>query len=193
MRVPIPTLTLIVTGIVGVGALAVATWPGRRVTAVVAPVLALAVVWLAGQRAWAGMASRATFQRGEMVRARTTFNAAVEPGAVVITTEAVGRPAENIEYYSGVARALYLTDLLRWRMAVWRAAELLQQGGLKPYLFIPTNHPGRAALLTTLARKFDVQLVRDVPPRQAIDYFVAAAFHRGLEMELYKLAPQRTP
>jgi hypothetical protein len=190
-RPPVPTLVLIVTGIAGLGALLAASWPGRRVTAVVAPVLALAVVWFAGQRAWAGMASRATFQRGEMLRARATFNEAIEPGAVVITTETVGRPGENIEYYSGVAHALYFTDLLRWRMPVWRAAQLLAEGGLKPYLFIPTNHPGRAGLLTTLARGFDVKLVRDVPPKQAIDYFVAAAFHRGLEMELYKLTPLR--
>src|SRR5204862_1523837 len=134
----------------------------------------------------AGAQTRATFQRGEMLRARATFARAVEPGAVVITTEDVGRPAENIEYYSGVAHALYLTDLARWRMPVAQAADLLTRAGLKPYLFIPTVQAGRAFMLGSLAKDFVVERATDVTPPEAIDYFVAAAFHRGVHMELFR-------
>ena len=124
-----------------------------------------------------------------MLRARQTFNKAVQPGAVVITTEDVGRPAENIDYYSGVARALYFTDLDRWRMSVGDAAALFIKGGLIPYIFVPTDTPARGELLSELSSRFALELAADIPAARAMDYFVAAAFHRGLHMELYRLAP----
>ena len=59
---------------------------------------------------------RAPFQRAQMLEARANMQRLLEPNSVVITTEEVGRPAENIEYYSGVANALYITDLERWQL-----------------------------------------------------------------------------
>jgi len=32
--------------------------------------------------------------------------------------------------------------------------------------------------------------VADIPPIQAMDYFVAAPFHHGVRMELWKLTPR---
>jgi len=125
-----------------------------------------------------------------MLRARATFARAVEPGAVVITTEDVGRPAENIEYYSGIAWALYFTDLLRWGVGVGEAAERLARAGMKPYLLIPPTQPDRARMLEDLGHAFLVERVADIPPGQAMDYFVAAPFHRGVRMELYRLTPR---
>jgi hypothetical protein len=124
-----------------------------------------------------------------MARALATFARAVEPGAVVITMEDVGRPGENIDYYSGVAHALYLTDLQRWRMTVGQAAELLARGGFRPYLLIPANFPGHDPfLLEVRSRNFDTELVADIPPPKAMDYFVAAAFYpRGIRMHLFRL------
>src|SRR4029077_15111252 len=123
---------LLVPALAGAGALAAAAWPRRDVTAVVAPALALALAGLAGRHLSGMLELSAAFQEREMVHARAVFARKVEPGAVVITTEDVGRPAENIEYYSGVAHALYLTDLERWGLTVADAAALLARGGMKP-------------------------------------------------------------
>jgi hypothetical protein len=125
-----------------------------------------------------------------MLVARAAFAKAVEPGAVVITTEDVGRPGENIDYYSGVARAFYLTDLERWHLSVAKAAELLARAGMKPYLFIPRAQRGRTQMLQELTEQFSVELAADIPAAQAIDYFVAAAFHPGVHMELFRLVWQ---
>ena len=113
------------------------------------------------------------------------------PHAVVITTEDVGRPAENIEYYGGI-HALYLTDLTRWRLGVRDAAALLLRSGMPPYLFIPFTQPDREQMLAELA-EFQVEQAADIPAPQAIDYFVAAPFHRGVRMLLYRIAPRPAP
>ena len=118
--------------------------------------LALALVVLACWRLSPLLETSARFQGEEMARARAIFARKVEPGAVVITTEEVGRPVENIEYYSGVAHALYLTDLERWGLTVGDAAELLARGGMRPYLLLPKAHPGLDPLLAALGRRFAV-------------------------------------
>jgi hypothetical protein len=178
--------------IASAAALAAVLFPLRRVTRVAAPALALGLVatlsWLGADR----LSSRARFQRPEMVRARATFAQAVEPNAVVITTEDVGRPAENIDYYSRVARAFYLTDLERWHLPLDQAADLLARGGFHPYLFIPSVQPGRVDMLRLLGEHFVVEVAADVPADKAMDYFVAAAFHRGVHMVLYRLTPGGT-
>ena len=152
--------------------------------------LQIDIVGLAGWRLSHVLEFSAAFQEPEMVHARAVFARKVEPGAVVITTEDVGRPAENIEYYSGVAHALYLTDLERWGLTVGDAAELLARGGMPPYLLLPKAHPGLEPLLAALGRRFAVELAADIPARRAIDYFVAAAFlPDGIHMQLYHLGP----
>jgi len=182
-------LVLLVPALAAAGALAAAR-SRREVTAVVAPVLALALVVLACWRLSPLLETSATFQGPEMARARAIFARKVEPGAVVITTEDVGRPAENIEYYSGVAHALYLTDLQRWRLTVGDAAELLARGGMTPYLLLPKAQPGLDRLLEALGHRFAVELAADIPARRAIDYFVAARFlPGGIHMQLYRLGP----
>ena len=38
------------------------------------------------------------------------------------------------------------------------------------------------------ARHFTVDLVADIPPQRAMAHFVAAPFHRGMRMELYRIS-----
>jgi len=177
----------IVAGLGGIAALVVAVVPARRVAGVLAPVVALALVAVATSRAHGGLARRATFQRPQMERARETLREAVEAPAVVITTEEVGRPAENIEYYSGVAHSLYLTDLARWRIPLREAMHTLVDGGLRPYLLLPADSPRTRSLIESLDLTCRVTLVADIPPPEAINYFVAAAFHRGVHMGLWRV------
>jgi 4-amino-4-deoxy-L-arabinose transferase-like glycosyltransferase len=192
-RGALPALTVMFTAVVCLAGVAAGVDPRQQVTTVAAPVLALALVGLVAWRAPETLERRASFQRPEMLRARQAFNKVVRPGAVVITTEDVGRPAENIDYYSGVARALYFTDLDRWRMSVGDAAALLAKGGMVPYIFVPTVNPARGELLSELSSRFSLELAADIPAAQAMNYFVAAAFHRGMHMELYRLVPLPGP
>jgi hypothetical protein len=183
---------VLVPGVVVLTAVAAGVWPRRRVAGVAAPVLATALVAIG---LWRGAvvlgANRAPFQRPQMLRARATIAGALDPNAIVITSEDVGRPAENIDYYSRGVRALYLTDLRRWGMTVSQAAAILIRAGWVPYLFVPPNEPGREAMLADLEKRFQVDLVADVPPERAMEYFVAASFHpRGIRMLLYRIRPR---
>jgi hypothetical protein len=192
LRPPVPAGALPVLAVVvplagAAAALAAGLAPGRPPARLAAPVLALVLVALTAARAAAGDQRRARFQRAEMERARETLARVVRPGALVITTESVGRPAENIDYYSGVAHAVYLTDLARWRIGVGEAAFLAARVGMTAYLLLPRAQSGRDELLADLRRLYRVERVADIPPEQAIDYFVAAAFHRGVHMELHRI------
>jgi hypothetical protein len=183
----LPLLAILVPVMAASGALAALVWPRRRIVGLAAPLLGLALVVHGSWRALSGPPGRASFQRPQMLRAREAFAKVVQPGAVVMTTEEVGRPAENIGYYSGGAHALYFTDLLRWRLSVPQAAELLARGGMKPYLLIPTSQPNRTQVIAQLQQRFAVALVANIPATGAMDYFVAAPFHRGIHMELWRL------
>src|SRR5262245_14578248 len=91
----------LVPGAAAVGLLVAAGWPRRRAAGIVAPALGLvlAAAAIAGDTNTLGR--RALFQKPEMIYARENLRRLVPPRAVVITTEDVGRPAENIEYYAG--------------------------------------------------------------------------------------------
>src|SRR5262249_38182492 len=122
---PAPGLTtlprmpfLAVTLVGGIAALLAAVWPQRRIAFLAAPALMLALVVAGAQRGAAEGRPRAPFQRDEGLDAPPNIQKLPPPGSVVITPEAVARPAENIEFYSGVAHAMYLTDLARWRLAL---------------------------------------------------------------------------
>jgi hypothetical protein len=188
-RSALPMLTLGLSLAIAAALGAAAAWPRRRIATLATPLVGLALVALGAWRANEALGARAAFQRPEMLRARATLARAVEPGAVVITSEDVGRPAENIDYYSGIAHALYFTDLERWRIPPHLAAYLLVGGGLKPYLLIPPDHPGRAQMFRDIELSFSVDLVARIPPHEAMAYFVAAPFHRGIPMELHRLRP----
>jgi hypothetical protein len=120
-----------------------------------------------------------------MERARATVAAVVPPGSLIITTESVGRPAENIDYYSGVAQSVYLTDLRRWHLGLAEVAYRATQHGMTPYVLLPANVRGE--LLAELPHLYRAELVADIPPERAVDWFVAAAFHRGIHMELHRI------
>jgi hypothetical protein len=181
-------LFLVVTLTSGVAAALAAVRPARRVVALAAPVLMLALIWCKVSDVKAQASRRAPFQRAQMLEARANMQRLLEPDAVVITTEEVGRPAENIEYYSGVANALYMTDLERWKVPPYYAALYLIFNGKRPYLYIPANQPDKDRLLAGLRKEMTVDLVADIPPQRAMAHFVAAPFHRGVRMELYRLS-----
>ena len=175
------TRLVVIATVVGLGAAAL--WPERPIEQLVAPALALVLavvgsVWLAAP------ASRATVQRPEIARATEVARRTFAPRAVLITSEDVGRPAENYEYYTDV-HAFYLTDLARWRIPIEEAVFLLLIAEQEPYLLLPRTLPEHDQILAGLRGQFLVELVADIPPQRNYDYFVASAFHGGVPLELW--------
>jgi len=162
--------------------------PGRMASALAGPVLMLVVATVAIAET-TSTPRRAPFQGTQMRLARQSFTRLVEPNAVIITSERVGRPAENLEFYgSPRMHALYLTDLNRWNVRVDQAAALLIGRGFRPYLFLPPDEPARATLAAELAKgEFRLERVADIPASKAMLHFVAAPFHGGVEMQLDRI------
>jgi hypothetical protein len=183
----LPTLAVVVPLVAAAAAAAAATFPRRRIARFAVPGLAVALVAFTAYRSYAVPTGRAAFQRPQMLRARATLASLLEPKAVVISTEEIGRPGENIDYYSGVARAFYITDLMRWRITIMGAATMLENAGWVPYLLLPATQEGLPQMLDKLRTEFNVDLIAKVSPQQAMSYFVAAPFHRGIPLELYRL------
>jgi hypothetical protein len=123
--------------------------------------------------------------------ARRTIEAVVEPGAIVITTTEVGRPAENIDYYTH-AHAVYVRDLERWGFSVALAAARFIVSGFDVYLFVPTGSPRGAEALVELGRtQHEVEHVVHVDAADALRYFVASRFGPR-PMDLYRLRLPRS-
>ena len=181
------TIAQLVPVLVGGALLAAAVWPHRWIAGLAAPVLAVVLSGIAITRdAAVAQLPPAGFQHDQMIRARENLRRLVDRNAVVITTEDVGRPAENIEYHGGVY-ALYTTDLFRWGLSIHDAASLLLAGGLRPYVYLPPTDQLLQRSLQELARDFAVEQVADIQPPQALEHFVAASFHRGVRMLLYRV------
>jgi hypothetical protein len=172
-----------------VGSLATLALPGRRLTAVLSPLLMIVLLLTWMNRVDENRDRRAPFQGPEMYQARANLARFVEPGSLVITTEDVGRPAENIEYYSGVADAIYMTEVRRWRTTVPTVAGAVLAKGIRPYLYLPSNDRQLPIIMEELQRHgFKTELVADIPAGRALAHFVAAPFHRGVRMLLYRIS-----
>jgi hypothetical protein len=182
----LPALTYLLGLGVAVALVAAAIWPGRALAPLVAPALALALVWLGSVRLAGTLATRAPFQRPQAERATATVQRTLGPRAVVITTEDIGRAAENLEYYGGV-NALYLTDLERWQIPIWRAAFFLMVSEREPYLLLPRALPDRENILMGLRPHVLLDRIAEIPPERNADYFVVSPFHAGVPLELWHL------
>ncbi|HJQ83315.1 MAG TPA: hypothetical protein VKA21_04520, partial [Candidatus Binatia bacterium] len=175
----LPVTRLLALG--GAAALAAAAIrPERRIAMVAVPVLVLGLVALGCGRLWATTGSRATFQRPQAAAAASIVRRTLASPAVVITSEDIGRPLENLEYYADV-RAIYLTDLERWNIPIWRAMFELLVSETEPYLLIPRSLPQRDRILSTLRGRVQLDLVQEIPPERNFDYFATA----GVTLELW--------
>jgi hypothetical protein len=162
--------------------------PGRRVATWPAATLAILLVLTAVVRAIPGWHRHASFQSAEVAAARETIESVVPPGAVVVTTDEVGRPAENIDHYTH-AHALYLEDLARWRIPLRRTMILLLDAGHEVYFLIPSaSRSGRAAIDRLRTRLLQVTHVAHVDAGEAHRYFVASRFG-AQPLDFYRIQP----
>jgi hypothetical protein len=186
----LPRITLLVPGLTAAGALVLVVRPGLRVTEITAVVLTLALAVVLVGRVSGGLGRRAPFQEAQMAQARANVERVLAPSSVVITSEELGRPAENIEYYTA-AHALYLTDLERWHLPVNVVARLLFAAGLQPYLLLAADEPATLRLTRALDLWFELRLVTDIPPAAGFDWFATAGFQRRTRMGLWAIERRR--
>jgi len=130
--------------------------------------------------------------RGEadVARARQNVESVVDAEGVVIRTTDVGRPAENIDYYTH-AYAVYLQDLERWGVSIGVASLAFLQNGRSVYLLFPSESPLLAQAMHKLRTGFEIERLIRIPAGEAPAYFVASRFGT-MVMDLYRvrLGPQ---
>ncbi|MEW6270601.1 MAG: hypothetical protein AB1689_15055, partial [Thermodesulfobacteriota bacterium] len=159
----------------------------RFVTVGLGVALTALLVW----RSTGSLAVRASFQRPQVERARSTVEQALEGRPVVVTTTQIGRPAENLNYYTRV-NALYLEEILRWRAPVQYLMARLLRLGFSVYLLLPTEY-AKAWLANPYISTWYETEVRAIPAAQAIDYFVASPYHRGVDLWLVRMRLKEEP
>lgn len=193
-KTPLPILMrwIVLPG-VALGLLCAAMWPAQRFDVWVACVLAVVLAGYVSKQSAevTGTPRNAGFQRPQMERARATLQSKLPPNSVILTTEDIGRPMENIQYYSGVAQSIYWTDIMRWRLPVQVIAREFAKSGMQLYWMMPSaDAQSIQRTLAFMSGYSQIDKVMEIPPDKAMDWFVAAAFHRGLKLDLYKVSPK---
>lgn len=176
---------------VGAPAAAALADTGSRRRALAVP-LGLALFAVLSWRAAAGLGFRARFQRPEVERARATLGAALEPPAIVLTSDTVGRPAENINYYTP-ADALYERELARWGVHRRFFLNSALRRGFHVYLLLPPSEADRWLAAPTLRPWFRLRVVARIPPERAAEFFVASPVHRGVPLVLVRAELRTAP
>lgn len=182
----LPWVSAVLAASVALGAFAGVVSGGVRPTALVAIALGLGLSTTLLWRSTSSLGTYASFQRDAVERARKTVAGAIEERSVVLTTTKVGRPAENLNYYTG-AEAVYLEELDRWQAPPRFMISRFLRNNFAVYLLLPPLQV-RDLLEDDLIEPFYVgEVVRSIPAEQAIDYFVASPYHRGIPLQLVRM------
>lgn len=115
-----------------------------------------------------GTGWRDPYQREQIRRAESVIEETVPPGSIVITTPALGRPAENISHYTDV-RAVYSTELRMMPIAASRPATYHLLAGRRVFYLLP---PEQDAVLGSLGPYLETRVARRVPASEALDWFL---------------------
>ncbi|MBM4242704.1 MAG: hypothetical protein FJ148_02670 [Deltaproteobacteria bacterium] len=162
----------------------------RRRQIAFAIVLGAALAATLGWRSTIALGRRASFQQPQVERARTTLEAATDFPAVVLTTTSIGRPAENINYYTDV-EAAYLEELVRWQAQPRYVVGALLRAGYSVYILLPVEQAKQWLANSNISTWYTAETVRSIAPSEAVDYFVASPFHRGIPLSLVRLDLRR--
>jgi len=162
----------------------------RRRQIAFAIVLGAALAATLGWRSTIALGRRASFQQPQVERARTTLEAATDFPAVVLTTTSIGRPAENINYYTDV-EAAYLEELVRWQAQPRYVVGALLKAGYSVYILLPVDQAKQWLANSNISTWYTAETVRSIAPSEAVDYFVASPFHRGIPLSLVRLDLRR--
>ena len=180
----------IVLAIAVASGVALAPATARRRGLAFAIVLGLGLAATLGGRSTSALGQRASFQQPQVARARATLEAATDFPAVVLTTTRIGRPAENINYYTGV-EAAYLEELVRWQAQPRYVVGALLKAGFAVYVLLPPDQMKQWLANPNISTWYSAETVRSIAPGDAVDYFVASPYHRGIPLSLVRLELKR--
>jgi len=188
----LPWVTVALGGAVALAAFA-GCWrdgvgPGHVFAMLVGLALASTVLW----RSTTSLGTRASFQAAQVERARTVVEEALDERAVVLTTTRIGRPAENLNYYTS-AEAIYLEEMTRWQTQPRYTIARLLRSGFSVYLLLPTEYAKEWLANTNISTWYTSEVVRVIAPAQAVDYFVASPYHRGIPLLLVRMGMKDQP
>lgn len=182
----LPYVTVALAGGAGLAAV-LGVFTGRRsADGAAGVVIAVALTGILAWRSTATLGVHASFQAAQVERARSVVESALEAPAVVITTTRIGRPAENLNYYTS-ADALYLEEMTRWRMQPRFALARLLRVGYSVYLLLPPEYAKIWLANPNISTWYESEVVKAIPPGRAAEYFVASPYHRGIPLWLVRL------
>ena len=181
---PYVLLALIGAGALGVlGAAVRGPSSARQVFALALGTLLFATFCWRSHGSWG---QRSSFGAEQVAQAQVNFDELIEDRALVLTSFRYGRPAENINYYTG-ADAVYLEELLRYSMghaSIVGMAKLFE----KPvYLLVDAAEAGRWINNPFTQGKLEFELIRRIPAAEAREFFVASPRHRGISLVLVRV------
>jgi len=159
----------------------------------IATALMLSLMGVLVWRSTESIGFHARFQRAEVERAQRSLGALLDPNALVLTRSDIGRPAENINYYTDTI-AVYEQELQRWDIEGIHLMNSALRRGFAVYFLMPPQEIARWRSNARFRTWFEAELVARIPPQQAVDYFVASPSHRGVPLDLFRvrLKPEHT-
>lgn len=182
----LPYVSLALLGGIVLGTLS-AVWRGsiwaRQMFAVGLAVLLFGTFCWRTHRSWGG---RASFGAEQVALAQANFEALVEDRALVLTSYRYGRPAENINYYTG-ADAVYLEELLRYSMGHLSTVGMAELFEKPVYLLVDAAEAGRWVNNPFTKGKLAFELIRRIPAEESRAFFVASPRHRGIPLVLVRV------
>jgi hypothetical protein len=181
---PWVNVVLVASTVLGVGVGSFVARRQRDVAVALAIGLGLGATLL--WRSTSTLGTRASFQEPQVERARATIAGSIDMPAVVLTTTAIGRPAENLNYYTA-AQAIYLEEMVRWQVQPRFAVGRLLRTGYAVYLLTTPEAAKQWLANENIATWYTGEIVRSIPAAEASDYFVASPFHRGIPLVLVRL------
>lgn len=188
LQVPsaLPLVLLALLGAIASGALSAAVSARMQAHQVFGFVLGVLLVGTFCWRTHQSWGGRASFGAEQVALAQANFEALVEDQALVLTSYRYGRPAENINYYTG-ADAIYLEELLRYSMGHTRTVGMAELFEKPVYLLVDAAEAGRWVNNPFTKGKLAFDLIRRIPADQSRAFFVASPRHRGIPLVLMRV------
>ncbi|MDG2308492.1 MAG: hypothetical protein P8R42_28265 [Candidatus Binatia bacterium] len=122
-----------------------------------------------------GTGRRDPYSREQVARAKGAVEAVMPAGSIVITSPALGRPAENITHYTGV-RAVYATELAMFGVHPGHAPLFHKLRGRRVFFLLPPRVTSAVAAMPPTLR---TKVVRRIPPNAGLDWFLNPRKARG--------------